>query len=209
MDFSKNCLLKRHFFPQFNFAWPKSVARTDYKCCGVSKKRTIFTQNEKDPLLIWTLFFAFCNFSNWKYVVWNPLKANSKESELEVAHIRRCSCEGSSRNSFEARPNAPRLYISSMDNRFVRLGISVREDGLSWNESSFAKKQGRCQSADATQGTRRVIRSGKWYVTMRYSSTPHFMYIGFFVIAKISQKYWMSIYFLNSNRRPSLDQSQC
>ena len=33
-------------------------------------------------------------------VVWNPLKANSKASEWEAAHIRTCSCEGSSRNSF-------------------------------------------------------------------------------------------------------------
>ena len=50
MDFFR---LKRHF-PQFNFASQprQSMARTDYKCCGVSKKTTIFTQNEKDPLLI-------------------------------------------------------------------------------------------------------------------------------------------------------------
>ena len=76
-----------------------------------------------------------------------------------------------------------------MDNRFVRMGISVWEDGLSWNESSLQRNKGPCQSADVTQGTRRVIPSGKWYVAIRYSSMPHFMYIGFFIIAKISQKY--------------------
>ena len=46
-----------------------------------------------------------------------------------------------------------------MDDCFFRLGISVQEDGLSWNESSSRKSKGRCQSADAPQGTKRVIRS--------------------------------------------------
>ena len=58
MDFSKNCLLKRHFSPQFNFAWPKSVARTDYKCCGVSKKKDdLHTKRERPPI---NLNFIFC-----------------------------------------------------------------------------------------------------------------------------------------------------
>ena len=36
-----------------------------------------------------------------------------------------------------------------MDNGFLQLGISVREDGLSWNESSSQRSKGRHQSADA------------------------------------------------------------
>ena len=40
-----------------------------------------------------------------------------------------------------------------------RLGISVWQDSLSWNESSSQRSQGccSCQSADAAQGTRQVI----------------------------------------------------
>ena len=36
-----------------------------------------------------------------------------------------------------------------MDNRFFQLGMSVREDSLSWNESSSRRSKGCRQSADA------------------------------------------------------------
>ena len=46
-----------------------------------------------------------------------------------------------------------------MDDRFFQLGISVQDDGLSWNESTSKRSKGRCQPADAPQGTKGVIPS--------------------------------------------------